>query len=117
MVGDFDHDDFLWPRNCPSSPCIWPRAYAAIANGGTRVEPTLLKRDRPQYGARVMSERSAAAARDMLRKVVTEGTASFGEVPGYAVAGKTGTPTSRKSAAGVLQGQGDRDLCHDLSGA
>jgi hypothetical protein len=34
----------------------------------------------------------------MLRKVVTEGTASLGEVPGYAVGGKTGTadkPTPR----------------------
>jgi cell division protein FtsI (penicillin-binding protein 3) len=32
----------------------------------------------------------------MLRKVVTEGTASFGEVKGYAVAGKTGTADKPK---------------------
>ena len=38
-----------------------------------------------------MSERAASDARMMLRKVVADGTASFAEVPGYFVGGKTGT--------------------------
>jgi cell division protein FtsI (penicillin-binding protein 3) len=74
--------------------------YAAIANGGHYVEPTLLKQDGPKLGPRVMSERSAAQSLDMLRKVVTEGTASFGEVPGYFVGGKTGTADKPKRRGG-----------------
>ena len=74
-----------------ATPLHLAAGYAAIANGGTYVAPTLLKKDGPQYGPRVMSQQVAATSREMLRKVVTEGTASFGEVPGYAVAGKTGT--------------------------
>ncbi len=74
-----------------ASPLHLAAGYAAIANGGTKVTPTLLKRSAPQHGARLMSAEAAKQARQMLRKVVTEGTASFGEVPGYAVGGKTGT--------------------------
>jgi cell division protein FtsI (penicillin-binding protein 3) len=47
-----------------------------------------------------MDPQSAAAARVMLRKVVTEGTASFGEVPGYHVGGKTGTADKPKERGG-----------------
>ena len=47
-----------------------------------------------------MSAEAAAAARRMLRQVVTDGTASFGEVPGYAVAGKTGTADKPKPRGG-----------------
>ncbi|WP_299349804.1 penicillin-binding protein 2 [uncultured Shimia sp.] len=83
-----------------SSPLHLAAGYAAIANGGKRVVPTILRRDAPQDGARIMSEASAQAARVMLRKVVTEGTASFGEVPGYAVGGKTGTADKPKERGG-----------------
>ena len=40
---------------------------------------------------RVISQESARASVAMLRRVVTEGTATLADVPGYAVAGKTGT--------------------------
>ena len=36
----------------------------------------------------------------MLRKVVSEGTASFGEVPGYHIGGKTGTADKPKPRGG-----------------
>ena len=36
----------------------------------------------------------------MLRKVVTEGTASLGDVPGYAVGGKTGTADKPQEKGG-----------------
>lgn len=85
------------------SPLHLAAGYAAVANGGTRVIPTLLKRDTPQYGARVMSAQTAAASRVMLRKVVTEGTASFGEVRGYAVAGKTGTADKPRPTGGYYK--------------
>lgn len=79
-----------------ATPMHLAAAYAAIANGGTVVRPTLLKQKGPQSGDRVLSPAVAAASREMLRKVVTEGTASFGEVKGYAVAGKTGTADKPK---------------------
>ena len=74
-----------------TSPMHLAVGYAAIANGGFLVEPTILKQNGPRLGARVMSDSSARAARTMLRGVVTDGTASMGEVAGYAVGGKTGT--------------------------
>ncbi len=83
-----------------ATPLHLASAYATIANGGTKVEPTLLKQAGPQYGPRVMSEATAARSRAMLRAVVTEGTASFGEVEGYQVAGKTGTADKPKEMGG-----------------
>lgn len=83
-----------------SSPMHLAAGYAAIANGGRVVQPTLRKQYGPQMGERVMSETSTAAARRMLRRVVTGGTASFGEVAGYQVAGKTGTADKPKPRGG-----------------
>lgn len=83
-----------------ATPMHLAAAYAAIANGGTVVQPTLLKQDAPQAGERVLSPEVAAASRAMLRKVVSEGTASFGEVKGYAVGGKTGTADKPKEQGG-----------------
>ena len=82
------------------SPMNLATAYATIANGGIKVTPTLIKRTTPMQGARVMSEKTALQAVAMLRRVVTEGTASMGEVPGYAVAGKTGTADKVKRGGG-----------------
>ena len=83
-----------------TSPLHLAAGYAALANGGHYVTPTLIKQDGPRLGPRVMSERTAAQSVDMLRKVVTEGTASFGEVPGYHVGGKTGTADKPKARGG-----------------
>ena len=82
------------------SPMNLATAYASIANGGIKVTPTLIKRTTPMQGERVMSEKTALLAVAMLRRVVTEGTASMGDVPGYAVAGKTGTADKVKRGGG-----------------
>lgn len=74
-----------------ASPLHLAAAYATIANGGLRVRPTLLRLPAAEPPRRVLSQEAAAEVMTMLRKVVTEGTASMAEVPGYAVAGKTGT--------------------------
>ncbi|AHM05706.1 Cell division protein FtsI (Peptidoglycan synthetase) [Roseibacterium elongatum DSM 19469] len=74
-----------------TSPVHLASAYATMVNGGTRVSPTILRRAAPQMGERVISEQTSAAMRSLLRSVVTDGTASFGEVPGYSVGGKTGS--------------------------
>lgn len=86
-----------------TTPMHLAAGYAAIANGGRYVSPTILKQDGPQLGRRIMSEDSAKAARLMLRKVVTEGTASFARVPGYQVGGKTGTADKPKPRGGYYE--------------
>lgn len=86
-----------------TSPMHLAAGYAAIANGGQYVSPTILKQKGPQYGPRVMSENAAQQARMMLRKVVTSGTASFGEVPGYVVGGKTGTADKPRPRGGYYE--------------
>jgi cell division protein FtsI (penicillin-binding protein 3) len=71
-------------------------AYSAIANEGVWVEPHLVERvgnGAPVQPARrrIMSVGTAQAVRHMLRKVVEEGTGTTAQVPGYRIAGKTGT--------------------------
>ena len=83
-----------------ASPLHLAAAYAAVANGGTRVTPTILKNPSAHPGERVMSEQTSATLRNMLRQVVTRGTASMGDVKGYAVAGKTGTADKTKPNGG-----------------
>jgi len=83
-----------------ASPMHLAAAYAAIANGGTAVKPTLLRVEKPQNAPAVMSPETSLAAIDMLRGVVTEGTASLGDVEGYQVAGKTGTADKPKATGG-----------------
>lgn len=86
-----------------TSPMHLAAGYAAIANGGFKVTPTLIKQDTPKQGPRVMSERAARDGRMMLRKVVSKGTASFARVPGYFVGGKTGTADKPKPRGGYYK--------------
>lgn len=75
-----------------ASPLHLATAYSSLLNGGTRVTPTLIKKTGyTPKGPRVVSTEVSAASRAMLRAVVSEGTASFGDVRGYHVGGKTGT--------------------------
>jgi cell division protein FtsI/penicillin-binding protein 2 len=71
--------------------------YAAIANGGILKQPQLIERigeeaiEEPE-GRRVVKEEVAAQVREMLEGVLAPGgTASEVSVPGYTLAGKTGT--------------------------
>jgi cell division protein FtsI (penicillin-binding protein 3) len=74
-----------------ASPLHLAAAYATMVNGGYRVTPTILHGDAPARGAQVISSETSALVREMLRGVVTHGTATMAEVQGYAVGGKTGT--------------------------
>jgi cell division protein FtsI/penicillin-binding protein 2 len=71
--------------------------YTAIANGGTLRAPQLIKRigDEAVHepkGARVLKPQTTAEIREMLEGVLEAGgTASAVSVPGYTLAGKTGT--------------------------
>lgn len=75
--------------------------FATIANGGVRVTPHLVEgwtspdgthtpAPAPE-GVRVVSEETAATVLSMMESVVDDGTGSNAAVPGYRVAGKTGT--------------------------
>ncbi|MFF2961274.1 penicillin-binding transpeptidase domain-containing protein [Streptomyces sp. NPDC057963] len=77
--------------------------YSTIANGGVRVEPTLVRGTKGPDGhfeaapaperSRVVSEKTAKTVAAMLESVVgdEEGTGTKAKIPGYRVAGKTGT--------------------------
>lgn len=86
------------------SPLHLAVAYSAIANGGYKIKPTLIKKteiskDRP----RIITEKTSKQLRLMLRQVVSRGTASFGEVAGYEVGGKTGSADKPKPKGGYYK--------------
>lgn len=76
-------------------------AYNAVANGGTFVEPSLVRATvsptgeltdvGPSASHRVFSSAVAATLTKMLEQVVIDGTGVLAEIPGYQIAGKTGT--------------------------
>ena len=72
------------------SPVHLAAAYATVANRGVRVSPTLIA-GRARVGRPVFSEGVSNEMLRMMREVVKAGTATRAEVPGYGVAGKTGT--------------------------
>lgn len=68
------------------------RAYLVFATDGDLKPVTLLKRDAPPEGKRIISAETARAVRRMLEMAVHPGgTAPRAQVPGFRVAGKTGT--------------------------
>jgi cell division protein FtsI (penicillin-binding protein 3) len=74
------------------TPIQMMQAYAAIANGGILVKPRLVLDGEAAEGERVMSRRNAAQLQRMLEGVLgPTGTAPEAAVPGYDLAGKTGT--------------------------
>ncbi len=97
--GDVSTVTISYGQGIATSPVQLAAAYASLVNGGTRVLPTLLRRDGPVIGPRVVSAEVSRQAMQMLRGVVEYGTASLGEVEGYEVGGKTGT-ANKPSATG-----------------
>lgn len=66
--------------------------YAALINGGTKVAPHVLEQEeKPEPGARVISQKTSDIVRGMLLNVVENGSGHLAQIPGYTVGGKTGT--------------------------
>ncbi|MCH0555704.1 penicillin-binding protein 2 [Streptomyces sp. MUM 16J] len=90
--------------------------YSTIANGGVRVAPTLVRGTKGADGrftpapkpkaTRVVSEKTAKALAQMLESVVDDeqGTGGKARIPGYRVAGKTGTANRVDPATGRYHG-------------
>lgn len=89
--------------------------FATIANDGVRVTPTLIAGYSDAAGrytpaeqtrkVRVISEATAAKMRLMMESVVSaSGTAPSAAIPGYRVAGKTGTANRIDDSCGCYRG-------------
>jgi len=72
---------------------------AAVANDGLAMRPHLAADEPPQALARFLSAGSAQKLERILRQAVTEGTGRGIDVPGLAIAGKTGTAENLEGPA------------------
>ncbi|HEX9843062.1 MAG TPA: penicillin-binding transpeptidase domain-containing protein, partial [bacterium] len=98
-----DHAAISFGHGVLVSPLQMVAAVNAIANGGELVEPRLVLEVRDPEGAlleqnrhpvkrRVISRRTAETVRGLMKSVVSaDGTGEQAAVPGFVVAGKTGT--------------------------
>jgi cell division protein FtsI (penicillin-binding protein 3) len=69
-------------------------AVSTLVNGGKLMTPTFLPRTEEEaanVSHRVISEQTSESMRYLMRANATHGSASFANIPGYYVGGKTGT--------------------------
>ncbi len=101
------------------------QAYGAIANGGNLITPhvvkevvdnegNVIKKFEPNVVRKVISKQTSDTLLDILQGVVDVGTGKNARVPGYKIAGKTGTSETIKDPSGkfvslkTASGQYDR---------
>jgi cell division protein FtsI/penicillin-binding protein 2 len=92
------------------TPVQMAAAYAAIANRGVWSRPHIVDHvaggGRPSlYRRRLVSTGVASELMLMLKDVVAEGTGTYAAMPGYQVAGKTGTAQKPDSHGGYATGR------------
>ena len=84
-----------------TTPLQLAKAYAIIANGGYKIKPTLIKKEKNlKRGEQIITQKNSNKINKILRKIVTseQGTANLANIAGYEIAGKTGT--AQKSIKG-----------------
>ncbi len=74
------------------------QAYSIFATDGVKYPASLIRLEEKPDAVRIIQPKTAQLIRNMLERVVTEGTAPQAAVAGYRVAGKTGT--AKKSMVG-----------------
>ncbi|HEY0651273.1 transglycosylase domain-containing protein, partial [Phenylobacterium sp.] len=90
------------------SPLEMTQAYAAFSNGGNRVQAygierirsggTVIYQKRPPTPVPAVANPALSELNQMLRTVMVAGTGARAAVPGYDLAGKTGTTSDYKDA-------------------
>ena len=84
-----------------TTPLQLAKAYAIISNGGYKIKPTLIKKEKNlKRGEQIITQENSNKINEILRKIVTseQGTANLANIAGYEIAGKTGT--AQKSIKG-----------------
>jgi cell division protein FtsI (penicillin-binding protein 3)/stage V sporulation protein D (sporulation-specific penicillin-binding protein) len=85
------------------------RAYSALANKGIMVKPYLVEKrmgskeqkTQPEFSLPVVSPKTASQVTQMMVNVIENGFSKRAKIPGYYLAGKTGTAQVAWSALGV----------------
>jgi cell division protein FtsI (penicillin-binding protein 3) len=99
------------------TPLQMAAAVSAVANGGELVQPRVVRaviRDRKRLPVprkvitRSISTSTAATLTEIMEGVVTDGTGKLAQIPGYTVAGKTGT--AKKLVNGSYRGHSDYNV-------
>jgi cell division protein FtsI/penicillin-binding protein 2 len=110
--------NFSFGQGMLLSPYQVARVASVIANGGVMMKPLLvkgvlnssgqmIKRYQPEIERRVIAPDTAKAVTAMMERVVSEGTAGNAAVPGYKVAGKTGSAQVADGVHGYSSGKMD----------
>jgi cell division protein FtsI (penicillin-binding protein 3) len=92
------------------TPVQMAAAFAAVANGGVWSRPHIVDHveggGRPSlHRRRLVSRQIAGQLMTMMKDVVAEGTGQYAAIPGYQVAGKTGTAQKPDSRGGYATGR------------
>jgi cell division protein FtsI (penicillin-binding protein 3) len=99
------------------TPLQMAAAVSTVANGGELVQPRVVRaviRDRQRLPVprkvitRAVTTNTAATLTQIMEGVVTEGTGKAAQIPGYTVAGKTGT--AKKLVNGSYRGHSDYNV-------
>lgn len=96
------------------------RAYSAIANEGKLVKPFIVEKIKgnekeieiqPEFSSPVISQKTASQLTAMLVSVIENGYSKAAKIPGYYIAGKTGTAQVSYNALGVKkEGYSDKTI-------
>lgn len=105
------------------TPLQMVQAYSAIANGGKMVKPHIIQSIKnpdgsdykvtdTEYSGEPISQNVADEVKDMMEKEVSEGGGTNAKIPGYHMAGKTGTAQKLDAKnGGYLKGQYIASFC------
>ena len=89
--GDVHYATASFGQGITATPLQVGQAFSAIANGGKMMKPHIVEGEGPREGREVISATAASVTAAMLVSVVENGHGKQAGVPGYYVAGKTGT--------------------------